>query len=80
MIAALLEREAAGDDPVVLGEQENLVIPLVHGAAEFDYAVGRGGEKAKADFRRAFGNAFYALQKIGSQLAAVIHPANRPLK
>lgn len=79
MIELLLEREAAGEDPVVLGEQENLVIPLIHGAAEFDHAVGRGGEKAKADFRRAFGNAFYALQKIGSRLKPVINPANRPI-
>jgi hypothetical protein len=79
MIDELLQREAAGEDPVVLGEQENLVIPLIHGAAEFDHAVGRGGEKAKEDFRRAFGDAVYALQKIGSQLEPVINPANSPL-
>jgi hypothetical protein len=80
MIDALLDREAAGEDPVVLGEQENLVIPLVHGAAEFDHAVGRGGEKAKQDFRRAFGGAVYALEKIASQLEPVINPANEPLE
>lgn len=79
-IEELLEREAAGEDPVVLGEQENLVIPVVHGTAEFDHAVARGGEKAKEDFRRAFGNTVYALQKIGSKLEPVINPANRDLE
>lgn len=79
-IEELLEREAAGEDPVVLGEQENLVIPLIHGAAEFDHALARGGEKAKEDFRRAFGNTVYALQKIGSQLEPVINPANRSIR
>jgi hypothetical protein len=78
-IEELLEREAAGEDPV-LGEQENLVIPLIHGSAEFDHALARGGEKAKEDFRRAFGNTVYALQKIGSKLEPVINPANRDLE
>ncbi|HKH43882.1 MAG TPA: deiodinase-like protein [Thermoanaerobaculia bacterium] len=78
-IEELLEREAAGEDPV-LGEQENLLIPLLHGTAEFDHAIARGGEKAKEDFRRAFGNAVYALQKIGSQLEPVINPVNRSIE
>ena len=76
-VEELLEREAAGEDPVVLGEQENLIIPLVHGMAEFDYVVGRAGEKAKADFKRAFGGAVYALHKIGSQIEPIINPDNR---
>jgi hypothetical protein len=76
-IVELLEREAAGEDPVVLGQQENLVIPLVHGMAEFDHVIDRAGEKAKADFHRAFGGAVYALHKIGSQLEPVINPDNR---
>jgi hypothetical protein len=79
-IEELLEREAAGEDPVVLGEQENLVIPLLHGSAEFDHALARGGEKAKEDFRRAFGKAAYALQKIGSKLEPIINPANRSIE
>ena len=78
-IEELLKREAAGEDRVVLGEQENLVIPLIHGTAEFDHAIARGGEKSKEDFRRAFGNTIYALQKIGSKLAPVINPANRSI-
>lgn len=77
-IEELLKREAAGED-TVLGEQENLAIPLLHGAAEFDHALARGGEKAKEDFRRAFGNAVYALHKIGSTLEPVINPANHDL-
>jgi len=79
-IEELLEREAAGENLVVLGEQENLAIPLVHGTVEFDHAVARGGEKAKEDFRRAFGNTVYALQKIASTLEPVVNPANRDLE
>ena len=69
----LLRREAAGDEAVNLGQQENLVIPLVHGAAEFDYAVARGGEKSKEDFRREMGNVMYAFEKLMSKMEPVIH-------
>jgi hypothetical protein len=72
-IEELLAREAKGEDPVVLGEQENLLIPMIHGSAEFDHAVARGGEKAKEDFRRAMGNVMYGLQKVMSKLEPVLH-------
>lgn len=73
-IEELLSRERAGDDPVNLGEQENLIIPLIHGAAEFDRAVSRGGEKAKEDFRREMGNAMYVFDKVMSKIEPVLHP------
>jgi hypothetical protein len=79
-LAELLRREAAGEDPVNLGQQENLIIPLIHGAAEFDYAVARGGEKAKEDFRREMGNVMYAFEKLMSKLQPVINPGNRPIE
>jgi AhpC/TSA family protein len=72
-IEQLLEREAAGEDPVVLGEQEKLGIPPLSGASEFDYAIARGGRKAEADFRRACGGALYALHKTASHVESVIH-------
>ena len=75
-IENLLEREAKGEDPVVLGEQENLVIPMIHGSAEFDYAVARAGEKAKEDVRREMGNVVYGLQKVMSKLEPVLHPGH----
>jgi hypothetical protein len=54
-IKELLRREDAGEDPVNLGEQESLIFPMIHGAAEFDYSAGRGGEKSRKDFRNALG-------------------------
>jgi hypothetical protein len=69
-----------GEDPVNLGQQENLMIPLVHGAAEFDYAVARGGEKAKEDFRREMGNVMYAFERLMSKLQPVINPENKDIK
>jgi hypothetical protein len=71
----LLVREVKGV-PLVLGEQENLVIPMINGSAEFDYAVGRGGKKAKEDFRRAMGNAMYGLQKLMSAVEPILHPGH----
>jgi hypothetical protein len=71
----LLASEVKGV-PLVLGEQENLVIPMINGSAEFDYAVGRGGEKAKEDFRRAMGNTMYGLQKLMSAIEPVLHPGH----
>jgi Iodothyronine deiodinase len=72
-LTELLEREARGGDPVNLGQQENLMIPLIHGAAEFDYAVARGGEKSKEDFRREMGNVMYAFEKLMGKMAPAIH-------
>ena len=78
-IEELLEREARGEGAVSLGEQENLVIPMIHGSAEFDRALARGGEKSQEDFRRAFGNVVYGFQKAMSKLEPVLHPENRDL-
>jgi hypothetical protein len=75
-IEELLEREAEGEDPVVLGEQKNLVIPMIHGSADFDYALSRAGKKAKEDFRRAMGNVVYGLQKAVSAIEPVLHPGH----
>lgn len=72
-IGELLRREAAGEDPVNLGQQENLIIPLMHGAAEFDHAVARGGEKSKQDFRREMGNVMYGMEKLMSKMRPLIH-------
>lgn len=79
-IEELLKREARGEGPINLGQQENLVIPLIHGAAEFDHAVERGGEKAKEDFRREMGNVVYGLQKLMSKMQPVINPGNNPIE
>ena len=75
-IQELLAKETEGI-PVVLGEQENRVIPLLHGGAEFDHAVSRGGEKAKEDFRREMGTLAYAYQELMSAAEPVINPGNR---
>ncbi|MCA1573711.1 MAG: hypothetical protein LC770_04075 [Acidobacteria bacterium] len=76
----LLKREAKGEDPVNLGQQENFLIPFIHGAAEFDHAVERGGEKAKEDFRREMGNVVYGMEKLMSKLQPVINPGNNPIE
>ncbi len=77
-VKELLRREAAGEDPVDLGQQENLLLPLIHGAAEFDYDVARGGEKSKEDFRREMGLVMYGLNRLRSQFETVINPGNKP--
>jgi isopentenyl phosphate kinase len=69
----LLRRETAGEDRVNLGQQENLIIPLIHGAAEFDHAVARGGEKSKDDFRYEMGNVMYGVEKLMSKMRPLIH-------
>lgn len=76
----LLKREAKGEDPVSLGQEENIVIPFIHGAAEFDHAVERGGEKAKEDFRREMGNVVYGMEKLMSKLQPVINPGNNSIE
>lgn len=75
-IEELLKREAAGETGVNLGQRENLMIPLIHGAAEFDYVATRGGEKSKEDFRREMGNLMYGLQKLMSKMQWFINPGN----
>lgn len=75
----LLEREREDDVPADLGEKENLLVPMIHGAAEFDYAVGRGGEKSVEDFKREMGTPMYALERLMSSIRGVINPDNREL-
>ena len=79
-IVELLEREEAGEGPVNLGQQENLLIPLIHGAAEFDHAVARGGERSKEDFWREMGNVVYAFEQLMSKMQPVINPENKPIE
>ena len=76
-LAALLRREAAGEAPINLGQQENLMIPLIHGATEFDYTVARGGEKAKEDFRCEMSNVMYAFEKLINNSTVVIWGSQR---
>jgi hypothetical protein len=73
-IEELLKREAAGETDVNLGQRENLLIPLIHGAAEFDYVATRSGEKSKDDFRREMGKVMYGLQKLMSKMQRFINP------
>lgn len=75
----LLEREREGDVPANLGERENLLVPMIHGSAEFDYAVGRGGEKSVEDFKREMGTPMYALERLMSSMRGVINRENRDL-
>jgi hypothetical protein len=79
-IQELLRREATGEQTVSLGQQENLVIPLIRGAAEFEHAVERGGEKSKEDFRREMGTVMYGMQKLMSKMGTIINPENKPIE
>lgn len=72
-IDTLLRRETADAGPVNLGQQENLIVPLIHGAAEFDHAVARAGHKAVDDFRREMGTVMYGLEKLMSKMRPLIH-------
>ena len=51
----LLRREANGENPVILGQKRNLMIPYIREAAEIDYALGRAGKKSLEDFHCAVG-------------------------
>jgi hypothetical protein len=73
----LLRQEDADEGPVVLGQQENLLIPLLRGSAELDYAVARGGEKSKRDFREGMGGMMYAMDKLMSKMRPVMHRRER---
>lgn len=79
-IEELLAHHAAGEERVVLGERENLVIPLLRGSAAFLWGTGRGGEGAIEDFRRELGEPMYWLQVLMSQLDPVINRGNRDLR
>jgi hypothetical protein len=75
-IQELLKWEVAGENGVNLGQRENLLIPLIHGAAEFDRVIGRSGEKAKKEFRREMGLVTYVLSKLISKIQPIINPDN----
>lgn len=78
-VEELLERERRGEVPANLGEKENLLVPMIHGGAEFDYALARGGEKSVEDFEREMGKPVVALQKLMSMMSGVINPENRDI-
>jgi hypothetical protein len=59
--------------PLNLGQEENLLIPLIRGAAEFDPAVIRGGQKSVDDFRGEMGTVMYGLEKLMSKASPLIH-------
>lgn len=69
----LLRLEETHRTSVTLDERENLIVPLIHGAAEFDGAVGRGGTTATADFRREMGLVMYGMEKLMSRMRPLIH-------
>jgi hypothetical protein len=72
----LLAAEAKGALPADLGERANRLLPLFHGAVEFDDTMARAGEKAARDVRREMGLVPYALQRAASRLKPLIHPAS----
>jgi hypothetical protein len=72
-IAELLAREAKGELPADLGERANRLLPLLHGAAEFDATMARAGERAARDVRREMGIVPYGLQRLASRLKPLIH-------
>ena len=72
-INELLDRVEDGEAYIPLDERENLVIPLMHGAVEFDRALGRAGEKAREDFKREMGGFVYSVQKAASLLGSAVH-------
>jgi hypothetical protein len=59
---------------MVLGQRENVVIPFLHGAAEAENALTRGGKKAIEDFRREMGPVWYGLAKVASVAQPLVHP------
>ncbi|MCA1577099.1 MAG: DUF1440 domain-containing protein [Acidobacteria bacterium] len=72
-IEELLEREERNETPVVLGQKENNLIPLIHGAAEFDRTLRRAGHKAREDFRREMGEIPYIIETLASHLRPLLH-------
>ena len=72
-IEELLVIEASAERPINLGQRENLLIPLIHGAAEFDPAIVRGGRKSVDDFRRELGTVIYGLERLMSKAKPLIH-------
>ena len=76
----LLESEAEGSDPVILGESESHLVPMLHGAAEFEHSIVRAGDRAVANFRREAGGMAYGFDKLMSKLEPVINPGNRDIE
>src|SRR5512140_258907 len=54
-VRALVDAESTGDTELVLGQEENMLLPFFGGADAFVHAAERGGEKAKADMRGELG-------------------------
>jgi hypothetical protein len=75
-IEDLLRSETAGKVMVNLGQRENLLIPFLHGAAEAEKALTRGGKKAVEDFRREMGPVGYGLAKVAGAVQPLLHPGN----
>jgi len=65
---------------VNLGEQENLVIPMIHGAVEFEHAITRAGKKAKQDFRREMGSVIYGFGQLVSKAERIVNPGNEDIE
>lgn len=63
----LLEQEFEGYLPAKLGQQKNLIIPLMKSMRHFDHAVARAGHKAEEDFKREMGGTMYAFEKMMSK-------------
>jgi hypothetical protein len=78
-IRELIAREDRGENSAVLGQREDNALPLLRGAAEFDYAVGRAGEQALQNFRREMGPWMYRTERALSLLEPLINPGNRQL-
>jgi hypothetical protein len=79
-IAELLKLESMGYVPANFGQQESLLIPLIHGAAEFDHAVTRGGQQAVADYRNEMGGLRYNFEKLMSKIEPLINPENQDIE
>lgn len=79
-IKAYLNKEAQGESKIILGEKENHLIPLLHGAAEFEHSVCRAGKKSEENYRHEMGLLKYTMQKIMSKLEPLINPKNRALR
>lgn len=71
-IEELLERQAENESPVVVGQEENRLIPFIHGAAEFERTMKRAGPKASEDFRRELGALPYMIETLASRLRPLI--------
>jgi hypothetical protein len=77
-VKELFDQEAAGRSAINLGQRENMIVPLLHGGAEFEHALGRGGRKSLQDFKREMGTLMYGMEKLMSKFQPLIHPGYKP--